>query len=261
MFGKRALCAERIRDQTTVYRPVVDALKSEINDLGIDVIAIDPFVSCHRVPENDNGAIDIVAKAWAAIARETDCAIDLVHHVRKPSSAYSEFSVNDARGAISLISAARSNRVLNRMTKEEAELAGVRPEERRSYFRIDKGEKDNMRPPIEKAEWCKLVGINLENETEEAPSDNVGVVTRWKMPSPFDGLSTTDLLRVQKKIATGEWRADARSPAWAGNAVAEILSLDVSEKVSAGKNQEIIRRLDQKPRAENHDALRQQTNA
>jgi hypothetical protein len=49
------------------------------------------------------------------------------------------------------------------------------------------------------------------------------------MPSPFDGLSTTDLLRVQKKIATGEWRADARSPAWAGNAVAEILSLDVSE--------------------------------
>jgi AAA domain len=224
------IIAEKTRDQTLICRPVVDALKSEISDLGIDVAIVDPFVSCHRVPEIDNGAIDTVAKTWAAIARETDSSIDLVHHVRKPSGTQSEFSVNDARGASSLIGATRSNRVLNRMTKEEAEKAGIPAEERRFYFRVDKGEKDNMRPPLEKAEWFKLVGVSIGNGTEEAPADNVGVVTKWEMPSAFDGVTAADLLRVQQRITKSEWRSDQRSPAWAGNAVAEVLRIDPSDK-------------------------------
>jgi AAA domain len=229
------IIAAKTTDQTLIYEPVLEALKYEISSLDIDAVGIDPFVSCHRVPENDNPAIDAVAKTWAAIARETDCAIDLVHHVRKPSGAQSEFSVNDARGGSSLIAATRSNRVLNRMTREEAERAGIPIEERRFYFRVDKGEKDNMRPPIEKAEWRKLVSVCLDNATDEAPADNVGVVTKWQMPSAFDGVTARDLLRVQQRISEGEWREDHRSKQWAGIAVAEVLDLDHSEKSARGK--------------------------
>jgi hypothetical protein len=36
---------------------------SELRRLKIDAMIVDPFVSCHhKVPENDNGAIDTVAK-------------------------------------------------------------------------------------------------------------------------------------------------------------------------------------------------------
>ncbi|MGA2639221.1 AAA family ATPase [Methylocella sp.] len=83
---------EKTRDVTIVRLVVAHALMSGTNMLGIDAVVVDPFVSCHRVPENDNGGMDVVAKAWARIARDAECAIELVHHVRSrrtdsPSSA------------------------------------------------------------------------------------------------------------------------------------------------------------------------------
>ncbi len=167
---------------------------------------VDPFVSCHRVPENDNGGMDVVAKAWSRIAREANCAVELVHHVRKPSNGQSEFGVNDGRGAVSLISATRSNRVLNRMTEAEAERAGIPLDQRRSYFRVDKGEKDNLRPAVEKAEWRKLVSVELHNGNDEQPwGDKVGVVTAWQMPGAFDDVNAQDIPLVQKRMSEGEW--------------------------------------------------------
>ena len=53
------------------------------SSLSIDAVIVDPFVSCHRVPENDNGGMDVVAKAWARIARDANCAVELVHHVQE----------------------------------------------------------------------------------------------------------------------------------------------------------------------------------
>jgi RecA-family ATPase len=62
--------AEKTRDMTLVRPEITGALISEISALSIDAVIIDPFVSCHRVPENDNGGMDVVAKAWARIARD-----------------------------------------------------------------------------------------------------------------------------------------------------------------------------------------------
>ena len=41
---------------------------AEILERRIDLLILDPFVSCHDVPENDNGAVDRVTKTWAALA-------------------------------------------------------------------------------------------------------------------------------------------------------------------------------------------------
>jgi RecA-family ATPase len=57
--------ATRIRDATAIAEPVVNGLISEITRLQIDALIIDPFVSSHKVPENDNNAIDTVAKTWS----------------------------------------------------------------------------------------------------------------------------------------------------------------------------------------------------
>jgi RecA-family ATPase len=238
------IIAVKQRDELVICHPVADALKAEMRMRAIDVMIIDPFVSCHRANENDSAAIDAVAKTWATIARNVSASVDLVHHVRKPSGASSEYTVDDARGAGSLIGAVRSTRVLNRMSKEEAEKSGIPLDERRHYFRVDKGEKDNMRPPAEKAEWRKLVSVPLNNQTEEDPGDWVGVVTAWKMPSAFDGLTAADLLRVQQRIAQDEWRENAQSDTWAGIAVAEVLDLDLSNAKSQSQHQDYPENLD-----------------
>jgi hypothetical protein len=222
--------ASRARDETVVAGPVVGRLVSEIVRLQIDAFIVDPFVSSHKVPENDNGAIDTVAKTWSRIARTCNCAVEVAHHIRKPSSGNTaEITVDDARGAGALKDAGRSVRVLNTMSKEEAETISIKPVQRRSYFHIDDG-KANMKPPAENIDWRKIVSVPLDNGTEEVEGDWVGVVTKWKMPGAMEGVTASDLLRVQKRIAQGKWREDPRANAWVGKAVGEVLSLDVREK-------------------------------
>jgi hypothetical protein len=212
-----------------VAEPAVNGLASEITRLSIDVLIVDPFVSSHKVPENDNNAIDTVAKTWSSMARMGNCAVELAHHIRKPSSgSTAEITVDDARGAGALKDAGRSVRVLNLMSKEEAESVGIKPDQRRRYFRVDAG-KANMKPPAENIEWRKLVSVPLDNATLEDEGDWVGVVTRWKMPGALEGVTANDLLRVQKRIAEDKWREDSRATAWAGKAIAETLNFDVRE--------------------------------
>ena len=117
-----------LRDETVVAAPVVGRLMSEIVRLQIDALIVDPFVSSHRVPENDNGAIDAVAKTWSRIGRTGNCAVEVAHHIRKPASgSTAEITVDDARGAGALRDAGRSLRVLNVMSKEEAETVAIKP--------------------------------------------------------------------------------------------------------------------------------------
>jgi hypothetical protein len=219
--------ATMIKGGVAVHVPLIDALTAEVIARGVDALMVDPFVSCHRVPENDNGAIDAVTKAWANISDAANCATDLVHHVRKPASGAAEFDVNDARGASALIGTVRAARVLNSMSKDDAEAAGVPQKHKGYYFSVRNG-KANMSPPAEKADWFKFVSIPLENGTPENQGDQVGVVTKWKFPGLFDDMEVSDLFAIQKAIDAGQWRADTRSPDWAGNAVAKVLELDIA---------------------------------
>lgn len=84
---------------TKIAHPVVDQLIATIKANAIDAVIIDPFVSSHRVSENDNTAIDAVVKTWARIAEVTDVSVELVHHVRKGQGGPNEYTVEDGRGS------------------------------------------------------------------------------------------------------------------------------------------------------------------
>src|SRR5260221_13031890 len=99
-------------DRTPIVKPQVERIIADIQALKIDVLDIDPFVSCHRVPENDNGAIDLVAKTWNRVADAGNCAVRLAHHIRK-STGDGEATVESARGAKAMTDACRSVRVMN----------------------------------------------------------------------------------------------------------------------------------------------------
>lgn len=213
---QRCVIATETEYGARIAQPVYDQIKHQLIERKIDVLIIDPFVSSHEVSENDNRAIDAVVKAWGRLGDECNCSINLVHHVRKGNGA--EANADSARGAKALVDAARSVIVFNRMSPEEAALAGVAEDQRGFYFRTQ-NDKANLAPP-EKAAWYRMNNVALDN------GDQVGVACPWKWPELFEGISTAHLIAAQKAISNGEWRADSRSPQWAGIAVARVLDLD-----------------------------------
>lgn len=219
---QRCVIATETEYGARIAQPVYEQIKAQILQNRIDVLIIDPFVSSHEVSENDNRAIDVVTKAWGKLADECNCSINLIHHVRKGNG--QEANADSARGAKALVDAARSVQVFNRMSPDEASLAGVAEDQRGFYFRVQ-NDKANLAPP-EKAAWYRMNNVSLDN------GDQVGVACPWKWPELFEGISTRHLIAVQKVVEQGEWRADSQSPDWVGIAVAQALDLDpvVAEK-------------------------------
>lgn len=213
-----------------IQEPIVDAVIDQIVRNKIDVMVIDPFVSTHAVSENDNGAIDRVAKLWGYIADVTNCAIEVVHHVRKSEGR--DVTVEDARGAVSLLAAARSARVLNRMTDDQATAAGVPRQDRFSYFSVSRG-KANLAAMNGSMEWRHLVSVALNNGAGlSKPQDHAGVVTEWQWPGSEQVVETVtpdQLRQIETLLDNGEFKPAPNAKNWAGQAVAYALGLDVDE--------------------------------
>lgn len=224
------IVARSLKDNVVVAQPVVEALVAEMCAREIDVLIVDPFVSCHAVKENDNGAIDKVAKTFAGIADRTAAAVELIHHARKTNGA--EVTVEDGRGAVALLAASRSGRVLNVMTKDEGKSAGVG--NHRSYFRADDG-KPNLAPPADKASWFRFVSIALGN------GDSVGVVEPWQYPDAFDGVTVSSLRAAQEAVSNGRWRENSQATDWVGIPIANALGLDHANDAHKGKIKKLLK--------------------
>jgi len=217
--------AEQTRDGARLCVPVVDALVAELRARQIDAMSVDPFVSSHRITENDNNAMDLVAKEWARVADRANCAIELVHHTRKLNGA--EVTADSGRGAGALKDAARSVLTLNRMTVEEAQRAGV--DDPRRYFRVF-ADKANLAPPTDASDWYRLVSVYHPN------GDDVGVVERWAWPDPFDDITADDLAQVRLWVGTGgRWRENHQSTDWVGHAIGQAVGVDTHDKGGRAK--------------------------
>ena len=214
--------ATTTKDGAKVAEPVVEGLVATITANRIDVAMVDPFVSSHRVSENDNAAIDLVAKAWNRVAEIGRAAIELVHHVRKGQGGGAEFTVEDGRGAGALLAAARSARVLNPMSKDQAERANLASH--RGYFRADNG-KANLAPPPDRSEWFKLASVELGNGP--GGGDHVAVVEPWQWPDMLEGVTVDDLRKAQRAVAAGRWRENSQAKDWAGTAIAGALGIEL----------------------------------
>jgi len=216
--------ATQTRDGATVLRPVVEALEAELKAREIDVLIIDPFVSSHAVTENDNNAVDLVAKEWGRIADRCNCAIELVHHTRKLASG-EVASTGAGRGASALVDASRSARVLQKMTDDERIKAGIPDTDHGTYFTVTR-DKANL-APVAGRKWFRTVGVELGNgPLSGMGDDSVASVESWKWPDAFDGIDKDDVLAMQKALAGTQYRADPQATAWVGYAIADALDFD-----------------------------------
>ena len=227
--------ATMARDGAVIAKPVSDALIATMSEMKIGVLLVDPFVSTHSVSENDNNAIDLVAKEWGRIAEKTNAAIGLAHHSRKLGG--ETVTTETSRGASALMDAARIGRALNRMTKTQGEELGV--ETPSSFFRIggaDSPGKHNLAPPADKTEWYQLVSVPLGNGHDagnpfgnvggNAEGDHVAVVDRWEPTKLLDHVETVaQLEEIQRNATSGRWRhsQQAQGEPWIGKLIADVL--------------------------------------
>jgi hypothetical protein len=213
---------------------------AKIKELKIDIVILDPLISCHSIGENDNTAIDKFIKRLGQIAVECNCAIGLLHHVRKMLKGQGEITSDDARGASAILNACRSSRVLNRMTPAEAGAAGLKGDKvHRSYFRIDR-DRGNM-APADAATWAHLVDVHLAN------GDHVAALERFDYPKPFDGVTTADMEAVRAEARRADQAGNPyllgtqAKERWIGAAVAQRLELDLADKGHCMRISKLIR--------------------
>lgn len=257
------IAADNKKTGVTIQEPIVEAVVAQILKNNIDVMIIDPFVSTHNVNENDNGAIDKVAKLWAQIADRTNCAIDVVHHLRKVSDR--EATVEDSRGAVSLLAAARSARVLNRMSEEQATQAGVDREDRFGYFSVTYG-KSNLTPLSHRLDWRKLESTPLGNgQGLTKPQDFAPVVTEWKWPDSEEiaqGVTPEQLAHIKTIVDNADYKEGNRAKNWAGLAVAYALGIDVEDDGNKRRVAAILKALlkeGELRKSEERDEVRRET--
>ena len=93
---------------------------------------------------------------------------------------------------------------------------------RRLHVRITNGKANAS--PLGKAKWMKLVVERLAN------GDAVAVASPFSPPDPFKNVTTADMELARKLAATGEYRADMRSPKWIGYALATHFDLKIVHK-------------------------------
>ena len=216
------------RDMKLV-QPMADSMVEEIKARGIDVVIVDPFVSTHELPENDNSAMQQVARAWVDIAQRGNCCVEVIHHIVKGQA---EVTADSARGGGALKDKARSLRVINPMTQAEADKFGV--EAPGDFFRVDLG-KANMTRKSTFNTWRRFVNVPLHNTTSRlSVGDEIGVVEGWRPDAPVAkepasaAVDPATLEGLKVRLGAADHKENEQAATWAGLVVAELLGLDAT---------------------------------
>jgi len=233
--GHGLTLAAPARDDNGFYvaNPDEPALTDLIRENNIGLIVCDPFAESHTLEENSPPQMVQAAAVWRRIARATNCAVLLVHHVRKGDAT----SIDAARGAKALTDSARVGLLMTTMTAAEAEEFGIQDDDRLAYVRLDDA-KRNM-APAGKARWFQLRSIRLGNTFDPTypNGDSVGAIVAWHPPdNELDTAPTTELNTALDAIKAGPtpgvlYTATKRGQSaerWCGNVLCEMFG--VSEK-------------------------------
>jgi hypothetical protein len=165
-----------------------------------DLIVLDPFVKLHALEENSNSDMDFVCDHLVQIAQRHNIAIDCPAHTRKGQAVAGDADLR--RGASAQRDAGRLDYTLTVMSEEEAKRFGIPPDDRKSYVRLDSAKVNIVRAM--KAEWFRLVNVNLGNATELYPDgDDVQAIESWTPPEIWEGITAEMINAILDNLDAG----------------------------------------------------------
>jgi hypothetical protein len=214
---------------------LIKLITEYVLDNHIGCLMLDPMVQFHHLPEIDTGCMEFLVKdVMQPIAIATNACIEFSHHTRKGSQGFNgEITADDGRGAGAAVAASRSARVLNRMSKDEAQAAKIDEEQRKLYLRVQR-DKANMAPPT-KAKWMRLVSIDIGN------GDHVQAATSWAFPQPFDDVSVETIHFMRAQVGKQSYRTTPRSPDWVGYPLMRHLGLKYNNATDRNRTSKILK--------------------
>jgi hypothetical protein len=239
------MVARELADGGKLLVPTEDGkqIAAEIIKHKVQAFVADPFVTVHRVNENDNVMIDGVMTILRDLAHDTQSAIEVAHHFRKLNG--DEATVDALRGATSIVGACRSVRIVASMSKEDAAKYGIDDEQRGFYSWLQNG-KANMLPPTHKRRWLFMAGVNLGNASGPYKADEVGVVTGWDPPDANSDLNQVEFRAIRRALQDANplaaLRFDVRSAGWVGVLLAKTLERDHTDKIVKAQMTALINR-------------------
>ncbi|QYO75325.1 AAA family ATPase [Devosia salina] len=218
------------KSKTVTRMPLVDELIAAVRQQRIDVLVVDPFAETFEGDENSNSEVKWAAAIWREVARQTDCAVLLVHHVSKAGSS-SPGDMNAARGGGALVGVARSVSTLFAMSEGDAKVMGVEDRERHMFVRFDDA-KANLTLVTGQAKWFRKETVRLNNGTATQHGDDVGVLHPWQPPSVMEGLTIATINLILDDLSAGfvdehgevtgvpcSYTDTKRGPRWGGHVV------------------------------------------
>ncbi|MGZ6673838.1 MAG: AAA family ATPase, partial [Solirubrobacteraceae bacterium] len=197
--ARKFILASDGRDGVELSEVSFTALRDGIVERSIGAVQMDPYIYLSTLNENDNNSQGALMGALKDLAQETQVAIALVHHAKKPNANdRGGPSAADIRGAGAIVNSARYGRTVNTMSAVDADKLGVDEEARWAYFRTT-SVKANYAPGDRSGKWFKMHGVRLPNGVDEDDGDSVGVVTKWKAPDVFEaaGVEVKHLRDIQ----------------------------------------------------------------
>lgn len=231
------------RSRQMITTPMADAITAYVREHKIDVLIVDPFAETFEGDENSNSEIKWAMKVWRDIARETNCAVVLVHHTVK-YAANGAGNADIIRGGGAIVNSTRISATLMTMTEDEAKVLGIPDDERFRYVRHDDA-KANWTLKSGKARWFEKVSVTLDNGAGLVEADEVGALVPWKPPSAYAGVSVSQIHTALAAIDRGIDGPDGKpsgilftertnsaegtsSERWAGNVLIEHLGIDAA---------------------------------
>ena len=177
--------------------PAMVAIEELVRQRKPDLIVFDPLVELHDADENDNSSLREVIARFRELARQSNAAVLLIHHSRKGSGA-SPGDPDTARGASSIIGAARVVVTLTGMQQHEAAQFGLSGAAACHYFRADVGKSNYA--PLHGGEWFERQAFDLAN------GDSVAAPVPWQPPQDAAGVETIDAIvaGIGQASPTGE---------------------------------------------------------
>jgi len=229
------------RSRQMITTPMADAITAYVREHQIDVLIVDPFAETFEGDENSNSEIKWAMKVWRDIARETNCAVVLVHHTVKHASGGAG-NADIVRGGGAIVNSTRISATLMTMTEDEAKVLGIPDDERYRYVRHDDA-KSNWTLKSGKARWFEKVSVTLDNGTGLLEPDQVGALVPWKPPSAYAGVALSQIHAALAAIDRGLAGADGQptgvlytertnsaegtsAERWAGHVLVDHLGVD-----------------------------------